>query len=566
MRWSRVKKCPPRWAHRGGHLSANDRHEVIGYSSVRFQTEEEAAAAIAREHGLDLEDIRAAREREQRAAAEHEAGYLGNGQATAWEAMARGRIDTALAGPDAASAALTLLRDPAFIEAIRKSAPATVDVLCKRLRSVGIKRASVDAAVGSEAPSVPKVIGRPDPVPAHESQSTSELVSELVTSFGRHLVLPEGATVALALWAMHTWVLPAARHSPRLALTSPTKRCGKSTVLDVLDLVCRRSLRTASVSAAALYRAVELAQPALLVDEADSFLAESEELRGVLNAGYDAGGYVLRCTGDEHEPKQFRCFAPVALAAIGDLPGTVADRAITIRMVRKTADAKVARLDRHARETLLGLRPRLARWASDARHQLEDAFPELPGRLNDRQRDICAPLIAIADLAGGEWPSAARDALVKLYGASEGDAADVRERALAAVWSQYADGAAFISLKALVETMLADDAAGWNTAVRGRPLDTGTLARWVKAYDLSTERPRSETDPKRPRGYPLEAVRAVARRYLNQTEPEGGNGGPGGPHGPAPTCADAPSIQPTDGPPVRPVHPKTVVESNEERS
>jgi predicted lipoprotein with Yx(FWY)xxD motif len=42
--------------------------------------------------------------------------------------------------------------------------------------------------------------------------------------------------------------------------------------------------------------------------------------------------------------------------------------------------------------------------------KLIDPDPSIPAALNDRAADNWRPLIAIADLAGGEWPQLARQA------------------------------------------------------------------------------------------------------------------------------------------------------------
>src|SRR5207245_4462052 len=42
------------------------------------------------------------------------------------------------------------------------------------------------------------------------------------------------------------------------------------------------------------------------------------------------------------------------------------------------------------------------------------ASPQMPDSLNDRATDIREPLLALADLAGGDWPSLARQAAVSL--------------------------------------------------------------------------------------------------------------------------------------------------------
>jgi len=116
-------------------------------------------------------------------------------------------------------------------------------------------------------------------------------------------------------------------------------------LLELLRATCCRPLLAANTSAAAVFRIIEAAAPSLLIDEADSFLATSEELRGILNAGFEANGRVLRveeAQGALH-PRVFRCFAPVALAGIGRMPGTLEDRSIPI-VLQRAEEASRARL------------------------------------------------------------------------------------------------------------------------------------------------------------------------------------------------------------------------------
>jgi len=518
-----------------------------------------AALQIMAHHGLDPEMVREAAEVEARMQAEYDAGSLGTPPPT--DVYVLGQVETALTAVQPDQAALALLWNPAFLGQARKASHATLDVIRKRLRQVGITRESFDEALNSQEKTTKPTqqIGRVDPEPHPEPQGTAALLGELRETAERHAVLPEGAALAIGLWVMHTWTLDAARFTPRLALTSPAKRCGKSTVLELLDLLCSKSLRTANVSAAALYRTVAKWRPTLLVDEADSFLRESEELRGVLNAGYERGMGILRCVRDDHEPEQFACFAAVAIASIGALPGTLADRSITVRMVRKPIGVTIARLDAVARDRLEALRPRLARWAKDAMATLKTAAPSMPERLNDRQRDICGPLVAIADLAGDSWPAEARAALVALCAASEEDAADVRERALAAVWAQYQGGAEFKPLRELVEVMNEDELAGWSTTVRGRPLDTSTLSRWLRSFGVEWRqhriaRPDGEgTD--RPRGYFRTDLAPIAERYLattatpaRDTEPQGAKRRDGVTAGATPESHSGNGVTPTGTP------------------
>jgi hypothetical protein len=109
-----------------------------------------------------------------------------------------------------------------------------------------------------------------------------------------------------------------------------------------------------------MFRAVEAAKPTLLIDEADTFLAHSDELRGISNVGNKKGGQVIRCVGDDAEPRAFAAFAPAAVAAIGHLPGTIQDRSITLLMRRALP---------------LPRRPRARRWHRVPRAGCRIAWP-----------------------------------------------------------------------------------------------------------------------------------------------------------------------------------------------
>jgi hypothetical protein len=145
----------------------------------------------------------------------------------------------------------------------------------------------------------------PDPDPWPESVSGLELIAGLETGISRYVGLPKDGAFTVVLWVLHTYCFDAFTCTPRLAITSPEKGCGKTTLLDVLCELVPRRLQTGSISPAALFRTIELAKPIILIDEADTFLGDNEELRGILNQGHRKGGQVLRTVGDDHEPRAF---------------------------------------------------------------------------------------------------------------------------------------------------------------------------------------------------------------------------------------------------------------------
>src|SRR5262245_21628928 len=249
------------------------------------------------------------------------------------------------------------------------------------------------------------------------------LLNNLQQVFRRYIILPRGADIALPLWVLHAWTVDAGDVSPLMVLVSPTKRCGKTSVLIVLYFLTPRSELSSNITAPALFRYIEDVRPTLLIDEADSFARDNEELRGILNSGHTkAAANVIRNV--DHKPRRFSTWAPKAIATISALADTLEDRAVVVRLQRKPPGATVERLRRRDNADFAALRSQVARWAADNFDKLADPDPKMPG-LNDRAADNWRPLLAIADLAGGTWPEKARGAACLLSGGEQDGAIGV---------------------------------------------------------------------------------------------------------------------------------------------
>jgi Protein of unknown function (DUF3631) len=259
------------------------------------------------------------------------------------------------------------------------------------------------------------------PVPA----DGAALLDELHAVLCRYLVMPSPeATDAVVLWIAASHAQPAWEHATRLAITGPAKRCGKSRLLDIVKETGHKVLPTVNTSTAALYRSIDSNEPpTILLDEADAVFgtkrqAEAhEDLRSLLNAGHSHGWPIRRCVGPNQEVKEFPTFAMAAIAGIGELPDTITDRAVNIRMRRRAPHETVQpfRTTRDARP-LRELRDRLHRWVRAHLAALREALPAMP--VEDRAADTWESLIAVADLAGRDWPDRARTACTTLVRAA----------------------------------------------------------------------------------------------------------------------------------------------------
>jgi hypothetical protein len=348
------------------------------------------------------------------------------------------------------------------------------------------------------------------------SLGTDALLGDLVDAIRRHVVLSAAAADVVALWIAHTWVYQRFDHSPRLGITSPTKRCGKSTLMEVLRLTCCRTLKADNVSASGVFRTVEALRPlTLLADEADTFLRDAEELRGVLNSGFERSGQVIRVVerNGKHVPVVFATFCPVALAAIGELPETLADRAVPIRLERKAASEKVQRMRATGnRAALSDLARKLIRWAADTASALA-TNPELPEMMSDREGDISVPLLAVADHAGPEWAARGRKALLEVFGiraAAEGNT-EIGALLLGDIRALFGDADKMPSA-ILCEQLAKMEDRPWPEWRQNKSMTQTQLAAALKPFRIrpTTIRDGNST----PKGYERAAFKEAWSRYL----------------------------------------------------
>jgi putative DNA primase/helicase len=252
------------------------------------------------------------------------------------------------------------------------------------------------------------------------------------------------------------------------------------------------------------------------VDEADTFLDGRDDLRGVLNAGHDRqSATVLRCSGDELEPRLFRVFAPVAIAAIGRLPDTLMDRSIVIEMRRKTGSESVERLRRVEREVLAEIPRRCARWVADRLEELRRARPAIPADLDDRAADNWEALLAIADAADGPWPQRARLTALRLSAArtAADDGEDFAVQLLADVRLVFdARREDRLTSKVLISALADLEGRPWAEVSRGRPITDRVLVRLIGRFGV---RPRSiRIGDGTPKGYLRAELADAFDRYL----------------------------------------------------
>ncbi|MFI6907342.1 DUF3631 domain-containing protein [Nonomuraea sp. NPDC050394] len=244
------------------------------------------------------------------------------------------------------------------------------------------------------------------------------LLDQLRDALTRYVILPSAEVAdAVTLWIATSHAQPAMAHAPRLVIRGPEKRCGKSRLLDVVEATCHNPFITVNSSSPAVYRSIGADPPTILVDEADTIFGPkadgNEDLRGLLNAGHQRNRPAKRYDAARNQVESIPTFAMAALAGIGQMPDTIEDRAIVVRMRRRAPGEKAAPYRiRRDRPALRELATALNQWLRADLPTLEEAEPAMP--VEDRAADTWEPLVIIADHAGASWPDRARAAALAL--------------------------------------------------------------------------------------------------------------------------------------------------------
>ena len=260
----------------------------------------------------------------------------------------------------------------------------------------------------------------------------------------RHVSWPsQSALDTVLLWCMHAnardrdengtgpliW-----RASPRLLLTSAVRSSGKSTGLDLIAMLTgSRFGRLPRVTAAAFAKLMGKFQEPGILDEAKMIFGSGQkslDLQGMLLAGYTPRSHSLTAHAGGTADK---LFGPVAYAgkdnlitSAGDGIGDLLDRSLVVRMRRPSRH--YPEIDEACERAAELACQGMGTWTSMMRGQLLEASTRLSreawesGELDagdveggiQRATQIWRPLLAVADVLGGEWPERARAACEQL--------------------------------------------------------------------------------------------------------------------------------------------------------
>lgn len=325
------------------------------------------------------------------------------------------------------------------------------------------------------------------PPKVNQAIDVATLLDDVEVFVSRFVVYPsEAARIAHVLWIGHAHLMSHWESTPRIAFLSPEPGSGKSRALEVTGPLVPRPIHAVNASPAYLFRKVsdEDGVPTILYDEIDTLFGpkakDNEEVRGMINAGHRRGAMAGRCVirGKTVMTEELPAYCAVALAGLDDLPDTIRTRSVIVRMRRRAPGERVepwrARLNEPQGHVL---RDRLAEWAG----RVESVpWPDMPEGIEDRNADVWEALLAVADLAGAEWPARARVAAVTVVTEALDNRQTFGVQLLTDLHEVFGTNTS-MSTEEILEALHGMEDAPWGD-LRGKPMSPRDLSSRLRKY------------------------------------------------------------------------------------
>lgn len=229
---------------------------------------------------------------------------------------------------------------------------------------------------------------------------------------------------AQVLWAAHALLMEHWDISPRLGFFSALPGSGKTNALMLTSYLCAPDGRagdiSVSISPAAFVRKAEQISgrgPDLrpqFMDEVDNLYnaaskdRATDQTTAILNGGYKRRAKYERMVGPNHDKsKAFGTYGAVAMAGLGRarLPDALTDRLIKVPMEPLKPGEDVERFRQRILESEhKTYRDALVEFCCRADGLIDLDAVTIPEALSGRDIDNWEPLLAVAEVAGGDWP------------------------------------------------------------------------------------------------------------------------------------------------------------------
>ena len=384
---------------------------------------------------------------------------------------------------------------------------------------VAVLREELDQIIGLErgdAFSFEKTEPWPEPV------DVATVLEECVAKLSRYVAMQPHQLTTVPLWVMHAWLYDhnIAVHSPMLAFTSAEPDSGKSMGAVVAGRMCPRTSLNIEITGPTLFRLVDAFKPTLVLDEADDLFVRKSDLKHIVNQSWTRGSKIPRqCkVNGIWQTVFYDPFGPKIISLLGhNLPRPTRTRCIELRMLPKRRDEKIEPFHQLDDAEFAILRRKFARAAADHAATLKEANPFIPSDLNNRASANWKLLLAIGELAGGDWPKRAREAAERLSrsGHQPSDGVKLLAAIRVIVVELAKTGVKVITSEALTAELNKDQTGIWIEYNHGGPITQRQVAYLLAPYGIEpgTVHP-SQRSWDSQKGYKFAQFEDAFARYL----------------------------------------------------
>ncbi len=359
--------------------------------------------------------------------------------------------------------------------------------------------------------------------------NTRDLINQIVDFYKKYLDCSPEQLDLLALWIMHTHVIPAAPFSPALNICSRQKHSGKTVCLQLLGLLCDgTSMHTAAAPSLLIHQLTDGDEPfggTLLLDDCDATFGKSRmniKLQGLFTARFqqDARFAVRVKDNGEYIFDDRHVFFPAAFAGNGRLHPCLAERSIQIALEPKKPGSPCQPFRFYAAQnSARSLWKSLSDWGNANHERFEKIAPykedQFPPELSWRNRDCAEPLLHVADFIGGDWPLRARQALVNAFALAAFEDFYSSKLVLSDIRDAFVEkgNPEWISSTDLLEYLHTMDDRLWDEWTKGKPMHPKSLSHLLEPFGI---RPRNHrTGPKTiPKGYYRQDLEPLWAKHL----------------------------------------------------
>jgi putative DNA primase/helicase len=355
--------------------------------------------------------------------------------------------------------------------------------------------------------------------PWPEPVETAALLGDVIGKIDQHFAARPHEVLTVGLWTMMAWVHEvAATYSPFLVATSAEPDSGKTTMLGTVSFLTPKPFSAVEVTGANIYRFVDREKPTFILDEADDLFSRKTDVKHIINSSWTRGTKIPRqatingvSTTVWYDP-----FCPKAIGLLGlNMPRTLASRSIIIKAWPKRPEDKQT-FDHVDDDVFAELRSKLARWSLDNAVALKDARPLYPPEFNNRLQSNWRLLLAISELAGGQWSERAREAAERISRTTRKPSFGLQ--LLAALHKMFASRSEITSEEIIVQ--LRSDPDGVWIDYKGGQITQRQVADLLEQYDIT---PHAVHPTKRGnltlRGYSREQFIDVFTRFVPSGDP-----------------------------------------------